>query len=123
MRQLATVQRVGEKYLTGSPKFKRNRAEQAGLRAKIEALNALIGDTAPMPVPPPPPEPPTLAHLEQDRARLADELAAHERRGAVREGGKRRFIRYAARRAELQARILRLEAQLAYARARRRTPA
>lgn len=123
--RLAEAVKHGSRFLSGSPKFRRNREDQSALRSRIAVLDALLGDTEPLPPVPrtAPPERPRIDLLEADRADLAAKLAAHERRGAARADGRRRFILYAARRAEITARLKRLDAQLAHARAQAKEPA
>lgn len=128
-RHLSEVIERGAKFRPGSPKFRRNREDQAAWRARLSVLDKMLGDTA---SPPPPAQPRVapapaarspLADLEADRAILAAELAAHEKRGAAPADGRRRFILYAARRADIVARLARLDARLAHVRATIRTPA
>lgn len=104
-RQLAELETTGRKFLCGSPKFERNRAQRSDLGARIRALDIEITgqDGA------------TIAELslEDQRAELQAELRRHEQRGAKPSDGANPYRQYRDRRLSLLGRIAELEARIA----------
>ncbi|WP_139810199.1 hypothetical protein [Sphingomonas azotifigens] len=113
-QQLARVEAKAAKFFPGSRKFTKNQEEQARLRRRITQLEAAGDETVPFIAAPKRDESQVRgSNLMAERMRLAAELREHERRGARREDGSRRFIRYGERRRELMAQIANLDRRIA----------
>lgn len=113
-QQLARVEAKAAKFFPGSRKFTKNQEEQARLRRRITQLEAAGDGPVPFIAAPKQDESQVRgSDLMAERMRLAAELREHERRGARREDGSRRFIRYGERRRELMAQIANLDRRIA----------
>lgn len=104
-RQLAELETTGRKFLCGSPKFERNRAQRADLAARIRALDIKIME----------PDCTKIADrsLEDQRTELQAELRRHEQRGAKPSDGANPYRHYRDRRLSLLGRIAELENRIA----------
>lgn len=111
---LAKVEAAAAKFFPASRKFFKNQRQQEFLHERIEKLEARLAEaSASAAVPLDADGSQTALDLNAERTRLAAELTAHEQRGARREDGSRRFIRYGERRRALIAEIAQLDRRIA----------
>lgn len=103
-RQLVELEIAGRKFLQGSPKFERNRAERAELTRRIAALNIGAAQAEAAAAEP---------SLEEQRSELQAELRRHEQRGAKLSDGVSRYGRYRDGRLALLGRIAEIEGRIA----------
>lgn len=101
-QQLGELEAAGRKYLSGSPKYARNRAERAALSARIRVLNVRVEA-----------EPDAAVVAEPSLAELQAELRRHEQRGAKPSDGVTPWGQYRDRRQYLLRRIAELDARSA----------
>lgn len=102
-------------------------ARRQELTSRIARIDRRLEPTpqpAKVPAPPPISRPSSVGEaLAHDRARVAADLELLERTGVTDQSNPRAHFHFNARRAEIAARLARLDAQLAHARARARNPA
>lgn len=106
IRQLGELETAGSKYLSGSPKFERNRAQRVDLTDRIRSLDGQLAGPAVRPAALEP-------SLADQRAELEAELAQHQKRGARSSDGAYRYRQYRDRRLYLLGRIAELNQRIA----------
>ena len=104
-QQLGQLETAGRKYLPGSPKYARNRADRAALSARIRVLNAQMEAEPGASIVAEP-------SLADQRAELQAELRRHQQRGAKPSDGVNPFGQYRDRRHHLLGRIAELDARI-----------